>query len=75
MPYLPWQVTAEDVRRLLDDSAEAKAQQDEIAQLLGESHMSQEDIEAAETELEALEADHLAAEVASMPSVPVSRCA
>lgn len=61
--------SVEDVQQLLDDTAEAKAVQEEMQQLLGAS-LTDQDNDVVEEELEELERAQLAAEVAAMPVPP-----
>ncbi|KAK9818781.1 hypothetical protein WJX74_006989 [Apatococcus lobatus] len=67
---LQQEVKIEDVERLMDDTAEAKAYQDEVAQLMGQTLTPEQD-QAALAELESLEDATIQQEVdEQLPSVP-----
>ncbi|KAL6763762.1 Snf7-domain-containing protein [Haematococcus lacustris] len=72
LKQLQQEVTVDDVRKLMDDTAEAKALQDEMSDLLSNSLTGDETV-AVDAELAALEAEAMAAEVAAMPRVPSSQ--
>mmetsp|Transcript_26007 Transcript_26007/g.77104 ORF Transcript_26007/g.77104 Transcript_26007/m.77104 type:complete len:224 (+) Transcript_26007:1773-2444(+) len=65
-------VTVEDVEKLMEDTAEAQAYQDELNRALGVS-LSGVDDAAVEAEFEILEAEEAVATAASMPSAPTER--
>ncbi|KAG1670763.1 hypothetical protein FOA52_013990 [Chlamydomonas sp. UWO 241] len=65
-------VSVADVERLMEDTAEAQAYQDELNRALGQE-LSGVDIGAVEAEMEALEAEEAAAAAAAMPSAPTKR--
>lgn len=69
MKQLQKEVTVDDVRKLMEDTADAKAYQDEISAMLSEN-LTHEDADAVETEFEALEAEVLSQEVAKLPAAP-----
>lgn len=62
-------VPLEDVEQLMQDNADAKAYEDSLRQMLGES-LNPEDAEAAEEELADLEAQLLDAQKLDMPQAP-----
>ena len=65
-------VSVDDVQRVLEDAADAKAQYEEMSGLLGQS-LSDVDTEQVEAELQALEDQAAAQEAERLPSVPVSK--
>ncbi|GAX73865.1 hypothetical protein CEUSTIGMA_g1315.t1 [Chlamydomonas eustigma] len=62
-------LSVDDVKKLMEDTAEAKAYQDELKQLLGQS-LSTEDDEAVAAEMSALEEEELQLQLAEFPKVP-----
>lgn len=67
--------TVEDVQKLMDDTAEAKALQDELSEILGQS-LTDADEDEVLAELDALEAAVLPAdaeEVQKLPSAPTTK--
>jgi charged multivesicular body protein 6 len=65
------EVSIDDVEQLMEDTAEARATQDEISAALGGGELSTEDEEACLAELEAIEAletDELAAKLPDVPT-------
>ncbi|KAG2443408.1 hypothetical protein HXX76_001766 [Chlamydomonas incerta] len=72
LKQLQAQVKLEDVQRLLDDTAEAKAYQEELSQLLGQQLTDVEDAEV-EAELAALEEVVVDEDKLAMPSAPKTK--
>jgi len=72
LKQLQKEVTVEDVQRLMEDTADAKAYQDEVAHALAGS-LTDVDEAAVEEELGALEGLVLAQEVEEMPKVPATK--
>ena len=62
-------VALEDVEKLMEDTAEAEAYQQQLNQLLGESWTGEDDSDA-EAALAALESAVVAEEGAALPAVP-----
>ncbi|KAF5830031.1 Snf7-domain-containing protein [Dunaliella salina] len=65
-------VTVDDVQRMMEDAAQAKAQYEEMSEVLGQS-LSDVDTEQVEAELQVLEDQSLQQEAESLPSVPATR--
>eukprot|EP00983_Pelagomonas_calceolata_P004099 132646-Pelagomonas_calceolata.AAC.2 len=65
-------VTVDDVQRMMEDAAQAKAQYEEMSEVLGQS-LSDVDTEQVEAELQALEDQALQQEAESLPSVPATK--
>lgn len=63
------QLSVEEVEQLLEDSADAKAHEERIRELLGDTLQPEEE-DAALSELEALESTILQEEAEAMPKVP-----
>eukprot|EP00798_Chlamydomonas_sp_ICE-L_P015272 gene15272-21354_t len=72
LKQLHTKVAVEDVQKLMEDTAEAKAYQDELNALLGHS-LGDADAEAVAAEMDLLESEVLFEEVSEMPSVPQSK--
>lgn len=72
LKQLQAQVKLEDVQQLLDDTAEAKAYQEELSALLG-GQLSAEDDEQVAAELAALEEVVADQEKLEMPAVPATK--
>lgn len=65
------EMSVDDIQKLMDDTAESKEYMDKVQDILA-GQLTDSDAAAVEAEFEELEAQALAAEVAGMPTVPVS---
>jgi charged multivesicular body protein 6 len=69
------ETSIEDLERLMQDTADAKAYQDELQQILASSTVDESIEEAAVAELEELEKARVVEEAAEFPAIPAHKVA